>query len=97
MIKYYEQQMKHCDDCLNINNNVNPDNVMEWVKKYTEQYVADYMFAVGGAVEHLLHTDKCYHGFVYIDTDGNMLGRDNYEKISDNPKFREWRRQYITS
>ena len=41
--------------------------------------------------ESILHSERCYHGFYYVDSNGNFLTCNDGEYIHEHPEYREFR------
>lgn len=55
----------------------------------SEDEIMGRLYGIRDMMENVLHCNNCYHGFFYIDEDGN--------RTSDPAEHHNWRVQYIST
>ena len=91
----FENQLKHFEEILRIKREVPVENQAAHVRDRGEDYWLGRIEGAVAQVEDALFDNKCYHGFMYIDSKGMPLSL-NGQRITEHPEFKEWRRRYFT-
>ena len=91
----FENQLKHFEEILRIKREVPVENQAAHVRDRGEDYWLGRIEGAVAQVEDALFDNKCYHGFMYIDSKGMPLTL-NGQHITEHPEFKEWRRRYFT-
>lgn len=95
-VQQLDQDLKHVESVLRAKQ-LPIENQADWVKNHSEEYWLGWIHAKLGACETILHNERSYYGFGYVDQNGNMLDWfGKYKMVTDHPEYRNWRVEYYT-
>jgi hypothetical protein len=63
----------------------------------TREFYEGWITGVQSLTEAILHQERCYRGYYYVDSAGLPLVVRNGDHITDHPEYREYRVRFFTN
>jgi hypothetical protein len=87
----FDNARRSFEDILKTRERTKEEHWSSYTKKCTPEHVDSFATGMLEATQGIIFQQNCYHGFVYLNANGDRLIRGELESIDQHPEFRVWR------